>query len=93
MRDSNLPKKKAKTGKEKRGTKGSTKSKSTNNKDNKKKRKKATSGSARRTAIVVGEETNTISYGRSVKNECNLLTKMQSINIGEKKRHDMDKVN
>ena len=66
-KDRDHPKKKAKTGKEKRGTKGSTKSKSTNSRDKKKKRKKETSGSTRRTAIVIGEEINTISHEKSVK--------------------------
>ena len=91
-KDSDHPKKKAKTGKEKRGKKGSAKPKSTNSKDKKKKRKKDTSGSTRRTAIVIGEEINTINHEKSVKNVCNLSTKIQSINIGEKKSYDMDEI-
>ena len=51
-KDSDHPKKKAKTGKEKRGSKGSTKSGATNKKDKKKKRKKETSGSTQLLLLV-----------------------------------------
>ena len=45
-----------------------------------------------RTAIIV-EDVNSFYHEKSVKNVCNLSTKIHSINIGEKKKYDMDEIN
>ena len=93
VQNADFPKKKAKTGKEKKGPKkGNVKSETTPEKEKKRKRKKYSSGSIRRTAVFIGEDVTSINQEKTVKNACNLSAKIHPINLGEKPKSNMDEI-
>ena len=81
------PNKRARADKDKKGIKKSAlKNKANPGKDKSKKRKKDTSGSTRRTSIIIGDDVKHTTNEKTVKTVCNLSAKIDSINIGDNKK-------